>query len=254
MNKILIAILLFSITNLVIAIELEKVDKDKEGYETGTVKDDDGKSIGTYTKGKEDEYLYIKMENGDAAYFDEKHSTYMKKTGDKSQDNYNLNTGEKLGGHKSENGVTTIYDNNDNKLSTYMSGKVTDVQDGDTITVDTGNEKHQVRLSDIDAPELSQKGGRSSRNYTKSKVENKNVTVHLDNENQEDKYGRKVGRVYTEDGEDVNKDIVRQGQAYHTDKFSNDPEISTAQDKAKKEKKGIWKDDNAEKPWNYRNN
>jgi endonuclease YncB( thermonuclease family) len=89
------------------------------------------------------------------------------------------------------------------------------VYDGDTITL-YPNEK--VRLMCINAPEIrSNKHGERdpikgplARNYLKSLVENKNLTVLRYSK---DKYGRILARVFLEDGSEVSKIMYETGHA-----------------------------------------
>lgn len=62
----------------------------------------------------------------------------------------------------------------------------------------------------IDAPEKKQPFGRWSMNQLKSLVANTPVTVTY---TQTDRYGRILGRVYTEDGMEVNRWLVQHGAA-----------------------------------------
>lgn len=84
---------------------------------------------------------------------------------------------------------------------------VTSVYDGDTITI-YPNEK--VRLMCIDSPEIKtnvhgQKDpikGPLSKNYLKKLIENKQVTIIRYSK---DKYGRTLGRIFLDNGNEVNK-------------------------------------------------
>ena len=74
-----------------------------------------------------------------------------------------------------------------------LTGRVVYVTDGDTITVlDTANERHQIRLSGIDAPEKKQSfGNRSKQNLSRLVLDK---TVSVDYEKHDDN-GRIVGKV-----------------------------------------------------------
>src|SRR5512141_3102896 len=72
-------------------------------------------------------------------------------------------------------------------------GIVTFVIDGDTMTVQGyGN----VRLADVNSPELTAPGGPEAKEYTRSQLLNKLVHLDLDNKTGLDRYGRNVSIVY----------------------------------------------------------
>ncbi|MGQ0526032.1 MAG: thermonuclease family protein, partial [Betaproteobacteria bacterium] len=48
-------------------------------------------------------------------------------------------------------------------VAAEISGIVTDVQDGDTLTLANWQYTYKIRLADIDAPELAQERGKDSR-------------------------------------------------------------------------------------------
>ena len=84
----------------------------------------------------------------------------------------------------------------------------TSVIDGDTIRLDTGE---TVRLSGIDAPELSQPGGELSRQYLAHLVLGRRITLDKGYEDR-DKYNRLLRFVYI-DNVCVNEEMIRQGYA-----------------------------------------
>lgn len=90
-----------------------------------------------------------------------------------------------------------------------VQGKVIRVADGDTITVLTeGHQQVKVRLYGIDAPEHKMPYGRNSGDALKSLVAGEDVLVKILDT---DRYGRVVGLVETEDGTEVNRQMVREG-------------------------------------------
>jgi endonuclease YncB( thermonuclease family) len=89
-----------------------------------------------------------------------------------------------------------------------ISGVVTAVHDGDTITV--GGES--IRLASIDAPELDQAYGPSSRAHLTAMVLGQSVTVTYA---QKDLYDRVVGTVFKPDCSQVNLNQVLAGAAWY---------------------------------------
>ena len=103
----------------------------------------------------------------------------------------------------------------------WYQAKVLSVHDGDTATldIDMGRRIHivdSVRLYRINAPELSQAGGKEARDYLRSII---GTDVRLQtHRNVEDKYGRWLADVWIEShGEDVclNDLMVSAGHAVY---------------------------------------
>ena len=130
-----------------------------------------------------------------------------------------------------------------------VSGRVIDVPDGDTLVIRSGNKKIRVRMYGIDAPELKQKYGIEARDYLAGKILDKNVSIKVIDE---DKYGRKVGKVYYKN-KDMNLEMLETGNAwfyeYHAKKEKG---YRKAYENAKREKLGLWKDKNPQNPRNFR--
>lgn len=129
-----------------------------------------------------------------------------------------------------------------------IKGKVVRVSDGDTVTLlDNENNQHKVRLNGIDAPEKGQPYGDKSKEYLSNLIAGKEVTVEVKGT---DQYKRVLGVVYS--GEvNVNAEMIRAGYAWNY-KYSKDKYYIKLQEKAKVEKKGLWKDKNAIDPWMWR--
>lgn len=89
------------------------------------------------------------------------------------------------------------------------------VFDGDTFQTEAGE---NVRLIGIDTPEMNWENGepdifaRESLKYTQEKVLNKTVYLIYDRE-KEDKYGRKLAYVITEEGIFLNQKLLQKGYA-----------------------------------------
>ena len=125
---------------------------------------------------------------------------------------------------------------------------VTDVTDGDTIKIEYQNEQIKVRLAGIDAPELKQAFGLESKKALEKKVLNKRVFV--DGE-KKDRYGRliadiKIGPRW------INKELVKEGLAWHYKQYSDVNQLNTAEKEAKQLSRGIWSSNNPTPPWIYR--
>ena len=132
-----------------------------------------------------------------------------------------------------------------------ISGVVTSVHDGDTITV--GGES--IRLASIDAPELDQAFGPSSRANLAAMVLGQSVTVTYA---QTDRYDRVVGTVFKSDCSQVNLNQVAAGAAWYYEAYQCEIDIrqrqayAAAHASARTAKKGLWST-TAVAPWVHRN-
>ena len=75
-------------------------------------------------------------------------------------------------------------------LANAFQANVINVTDGDTIKVKHQGSVIKIRLSGIDAPETNQSYGPESRDYLKSIILNKTVSIEG---NKKDKYGLAEG-------------------------------------------------------------
>lgn len=132
-----------------------------------------------------------------------------------------------------------------------LTGVVTSVHDGDTITV----AGQSVRLDSIDAPELAQTYGPQARDNLSALVLNKPVTVTY---GKKDKYGRVVGTVFGSDCALVNLQQVQDGAAWYYKAYqceiaqSERSAYETAEETARNAGRGLWAFE-AMAPWVFRN-
>lgn len=140
--------------------------------------------------------------------------------------------------------------------SKSISGRVSSVHDGDTITVISNGTTYKVRLDTIDAPELAQNYGKESQAALSNIVLNKTVLV---NYTKIDKYGRVVGTVFTESCLNANLTQVSTGmawfyKAYQCEvNFSMRGQYAHAQSSASGAHLGLWSQANPTAPWIFRN-
>jgi hypothetical protein len=66
-----------------------------------------------------------------------------------------------------------------------------------------------------------------------------------------DRYGRVVGRVYI-GGLDVNAEQIRRGMAWVYRKYNKDKSLLALEQEAKNARRGLWSKLNAVQPWEYR--
>jgi micrococcal nuclease len=103
------------------------------------------------------------------------------------------------------------------------TGRVTHVSDGDSLWVrpeDAALKPVEIRLADIDAPEICQPWGTQARDALKYQVGGKAVAVRVVGR---DGYGRTLARVLL-DGQSVNAWLVSEGHAYsHRTRWDQGP-------------------------------
>lgn len=133
-----------------------------------------------------------------------------------------------------------------------VNGKVVKVSDGDTFTLlKPDNTTVRIRLYGIDAPET--KGGqpfsRASKDFLSSMIAGQEVSVVVMDT---DKYGRYIGIVSTSEVPDVNLEMLRAGMAWHYRYYDMTPDYINAEQNAKKNKTGLWKDNNPVNPYEWR--
>ena len=109
----------------------------------------------------------------------------------------------------------------------------------------------RIRLANIDAPEKRQPFGRWSTNQLKGLVAAQPVTVTY---TQTDRYGRIIGRVFTENGTEASLFMVQTGAAWVYERFNTDYGLPDIQIQARKGRRGLWLDTNPVEPWIWRKN
>ena len=135
-------------------------------------------------------------------------------------------------------------------ISQTIKGKVVRISDGDAITVlDSNKRQIRIRLYGIDCSENGQDFGNVAKKYTSELCFTKIVTVNVKDK---DQYGRIVGIVWTEDSININLALLREGLAWHYKHFDHSEEFAQAEYLAKIEKRGLWKQQNATAPWEFR--
>lgn len=120
--------------------------------------------------------------------------------------------------------------------------------DGDSITVVYNRKQLSVELDGIDCPELEQQFGKEAQEFTKSFIYKKKVTVEIKDYDEKD---RMIGRISFQ-GKDLSLALIEEGLAWYDKENSSDKVLAKAQKKAKKAKKGLWKQSKPTPPWTFR--
>jgi endonuclease YncB( thermonuclease family) len=143
-----------------------------------------------------------------------------------------------------------------------LTGIVTRVWDGDTISLATDSGDHRVRLTGIDAPEHDQPYGDPSARHLEHLLLNKEVRVES---HKSDVYGRLLGKVWVQPIDcprcgktlDANLAMLTVGLAWWYRYYKDDqsPEdqgrYEFAEYEAKAKKAGLWADETPTPPWDW---
>lgn len=142
-----------------------------------------------------------------------------------------------------------------NAAPPMIEGRVTAVEDGDTITVQGADGSvYPVRLQAIDAPEFKQDNFKNSKKSLSALVLNKDVKVIVVTT---DADGRHIGTVWL-DGLDIGLIQIEKGMAWHYKRYAYEqtPEArkqyADAQAKAQADTLGIWDEKRPIPPWVFR--
>lgn len=131
-----------------------------------------------------------------------------------------------------------------------FAGKVSYVSDGDTLWVqpDLGGPPRKLRIDGIDAPEICQPGGATSREVLVKRALHQRVQVSV---RRYDTYGRGLARISL-DGNDLGAQMVRSGQAWSY-RWRHNPGPYAAQEAvARQSRRGLFANDVAEVPRDFR--
>ncbi len=134
------------------------------------------------------------------------------------------------------------------ELDTF-TGKVIGIKDGDTFEVLYDSVPERVRLAEIDCPEKKQAFGMKAKQYASDLCFGKTVTVINTGR---DRYGRIVGKITTQEGTNVNEQMIKAGFAWHYKQYSDNLKLDDYEAQAREKHLGLWADDNPAPPWDYR--
>jgi micrococcal nuclease len=129
---------------------------------------------------------------------------------------------------------------------------VTDVIDGDTIKVLRGRRQETVRLIGVDTPETGRPGtpvqfcGPEATLFTRRTLIGKRATLAFEVPDRTgggtDKYGRTLAYVFTDEGRNVNLELIEQGygRVYRRYPFRYEQAFTRAEQAARAARRGMW--------------
>jgi endonuclease YncB( thermonuclease family) len=136
----------------------------------------------------------------------------------------------------------------------HRSFRVVDVVDGDTFHIMVDDRPIPVRLLGVDAPDPpSSHWSAESTRYTTARLKDRTITLRLDGTQTREADGHLLAYVFITDTDNLNADIVRDGQAYadRRVKHTFHSAFEQAENEARKKHRGMWKNlsDDMQPPW-----
>ncbi len=138
------------------------------------------------------------------------------------------------------------------------------IADGDSLTVaDSRGQRHKVRISGIDAPELGQRYSNKSKQQLSRLLDGKAVRLEII---KTDKYDRLVAKVWVQPPDcprcgktlDAGMAQLTTGMAWwyeywsHQQSAEDSARYQSAEQEARARKVGLWRDSNPINPWEWR--
>lgn len=137
-------------------------------------------------------------------------------------------------------------------LDTTPPYKVIGIKDGDTFEVLIDSMGQKVRFTHIDAPERKQPFNKASKQLVSDLCYGRYVRLIYNPAKMYDRYGRLLAEVLLEDGRILNKEIIKNGLAWHYKKYSDSKEYAELENQAREAKIGLWIDPDPIAPWIWR--
>ena len=134
---------------------------------------------------------------------------------------------------------------------TTLTAKVVGIKDGDTVVVlDNLNNQTTLRLAEVDCPEKSQPFGTKAKQFTSDQIYLKTIKYVVTDT---DRYGRSIAMIYYDtDNKYLSAEIIKAGMGWHYKRYSISKELANFEINARKDKLGLWIDNNPIEPSEWR--
>lgn len=108
--------------------------------------------------------------------------------------------------------------------------------------------RYDIRLKGVDAPEIEQRYGEESKVKLIDLVKDHPLVIHVYGR---DQYGRALGDVHR-NGIFIQEALLKDGSVWHYKQYDKRQDFAQWERDAKAARRGLWADDDPEKPWDYR--
>ncbi len=133
-----------------------------------------------------------------------------------------------------------------------FTGRVTRVLHGDTLKIQKPSGRIvRVVLAGVDCPERGQPYRKEARKLAIRLAQGKQVTVKAQGRN---RYGHIVAVVVLPGGRILNRELVQAGLAWVVPGYEGDPKLADLERRARRLRKGLWRDDDPVPPWEFQRN
>lgn len=128
-----------------------------------------------------------------------------------------------------------------------LTAKVIGIKDGDTVVVlDSLNNQTTLRLAEVDCPEKNQPFGTKAKQFTSDQIYLKTIKYVVTDT---DRYGRSIAMIYYDaNNKYLSAEIIKAGLGWHYKRYSKSIELAKLEEIARKNKAGLWIDENALEP------
>ena len=130
-----------------------------------------------------------------------------------------------------------------------FTARVVTVHEGDRLTIHHDGRSETIYLRDIDCPELKQSYGKQAKHATAAFVGNREIVVQGLTR---DKQGRTSAEVLLPNGQNVGRELVKEGLAWWQSSGSGDRRLGELEELARAERKGLWSEPNPVPPWKWK--
>lgn len=90
---------------------------------------------------------------------------------------------------------------------------------------------------------------RVAKHYLSKLSIHQEVTAQI---TQKDHYNRFIAYSYLNNGDELSREMLKAGLAWHYKQYNDDPELANMEREARRLKKGLWVDKNPKAPWEIR--
>ena len=130
-----------------------------------------------------------------------------------------------------------------------FAARVVAVHEGDRLTIRHDGRSETMYLKDIDCPELKQPYGKQAKHATAAFVGNRDIVVRALTR---DKQGRTSAEVLLPNGQNVGRELVKEGLAWWQRSSSGDGSLGDLEELARAAGKGLWSEPNPVPPWKWK--